>query len=323
MCICFYFKSKNPSLSLVIAGNRDELLGRKSLALHWWRAESLVQEPEQADRVCLESSSRSERVKILCGTDESLVSLTPAEPHGTWMGIALLDQDASEALPSETSRDPAAVPQLKFAFLTNVREPSSHLNPQATSRGFLIRDYLHRPQSASDYVEQLAAKSLDFNGFNLVVGSLAGPTYYLGNRSCQPPVLLEDDHFYGLSNGPSLLPDPDDPQQWPKVKKGTLLFESIVAPYCTQSSLEVPLQQLETQLFELLSTKSSCAQSHHSPDTQATDYIMVDPYERSELGGRLFGTRTQTVIVVLASGQGVMAERDVGTGAITRVEFVL
>ena len=117
--------------------------------------------------------------EILAGRD--------LEAGGTWMGV------------HQTGR---------FTALTNYRD-LQNLKSNAPSRGDLTADFLKKDQNPESYLQQIAPKADDYNGFNLLVGNLE-ELYYFSNyenkiRKLEPGI-------YGLSN--HLLDTP-----WYKVKK--------------------------------------------------------------------------------------------------------
>ncbi|GAB4350166.1 MAG: NRDE family protein [Gammaproteobacteria bacterium] len=127
--------------------------------------------------------------KILAGRD--------LEAGGTWMGISRLG---------------------RFAALTNYRDPPAH-RQDAPSRGALVCDYLEGSDSPADYLESLASRAADYNGFNLLVGDRDGLLGYCnraaGIRSLEPGV-------HGISNG--ILDEP-----WPKVSQGRAELSAVLS----------------------------------------------------------------------------------------------
>ncbi|WP_339670217.1 NRDE family protein [Dasania marina] len=105
---------------------------------------------------------------------------------GTWLGISQQGQ---------------------LAAVTNYRETAAQNAVPRYSRGALSSDFLSGPQSASDYLQQLATHAEDFAGFNFICGN-PSQLYYFSNR--QGTVRSLKPGIYGLSNG--LLDSP-----WPKV----------------------------------------------------------------------------------------------------------
>ena len=101
----------------------------------------------------------------------------------------------------------------RFAVITNVREPNAAVeNP--SSRGELTRNFLLGDSSPEEYLQQIAKKSQNYAGFNLIVGTFGGARsslYYFSNR--QPEITALSSGTYGLSN--HLLDTP-----WPKVNDG-------------------------------------------------------------------------------------------------------
>ena len=80
--------------------------------------------------------------QVLAGKD--------CEAGGSWMGVT---------------------PTGRFAALTNVRDPQ-RINPDAVSRGKLVVDYLLSNESDRQYTSEIVASKDQYNGYNLLYGSL-------------------------------------------------------------------------------------------------------------------------------------------------------
>ena len=115
--------------------------------------------------------------------------------QGTWLGISLTG---------------------RIAAITNFRDPLSIIE-DAPSRGLVVSHFLSGTQSARQYLENIKASGIKYNGFNLLVGDSSG-LYYYSNRS--DAIEKISPGIYGLSN--DLLNTP-----WPKVKKGKTLLKDL------------------------------------------------------------------------------------------------
>ena len=97
----------------------------------------------------------------------------------------------------------------RIAAITNYRDPST-IKSDAPSRGGLVSNFLLGQESPLDYLDRLAQKADQYNGFNLIIGEKY-ELYWYSNRGdggrCLGPGI------YGLSN--HLLDTP-----WPKVTRG-------------------------------------------------------------------------------------------------------
>jgi uncharacterized protein with NRDE domain len=96
----------------------------------------------------------------------------------------------------------------KLAALTNYRDPF-HLKEQAPSRGDLVLHYLESAVPADRYLEALQKKGDQYNGFNLVLGTV-NELFWYSNRGDGTLRLASGIH--GVSN--RLLNTP-----WPKVER--------------------------------------------------------------------------------------------------------
>ncbi|MDD5175693.1 MAG: NRDE family protein [Sterolibacterium sp.] len=132
---------------------------------------------------------------------------------GTWMGITR---------------------QGRFAALTNFREPRN-VRPAAPTRGRLVSDFLGGTMTSPDYLAGLAINAVEYNGFNLLCGTLSDGLWHFSNRNRETGHVLQhlETGIYGLSN--HLLDTP-----WPKVAQG----KSDLAKALTALPQEAPLFQL-------------------------------------------------------------------------------
>lgn len=105
----------------------------------------------------------------------------------------------------------------RFAVLTNYRDPS-RFKADRKSRGLLVQNYLSSRLSPPAFVESLGDTASEYNGFNLLFGSVESLFYYSnhegGLRRVEPGI-------HGLSN--ARLDDP-----WPKVTKGKQALERVL-----------------------------------------------------------------------------------------------
>lgn len=178
---------------------------------------------------------------------------------GTWLGITA---------------------QLKFAAITNYREPAAN-RADAPSRGEILMEYLTGELDAGHYIQSLAERGDRYNGFNLILGDRED-LYYYSNRSVGPQLLAPG--FYGLSN--HLLDVP-----WPKVIRG----KELLRPYMVETNRIDPLQ-----LF------GSLEDSHRPPDDQLPDTEVGLDWERLLstifIDGADYGTRSSAVITIRDEG---------------------
>ena len=117
------------------------------------------------------------------------------EAHGTWMAMTRSG---------------------KISLLTNYRDPKN-INPQAPSRGRLVSDYLEKKIPAALYLSEIEKNGKDYNGFNLLTGTVEG-LYYFSNYKTGIEKLSPG--VYGLSNHVMDTP-------WPKVQRGKKKFQEI------------------------------------------------------------------------------------------------
>ena len=94
---------------------------------------------------------------------------------GTWMGITR---------------------QGRFAAITNFRDLKNH-RTDAPSRGKLTLDFLINDSSPEEYYNRLKPTLNDFNGFNLLLGSV-DELYYFSNKTEELQKL--ESGIHGISN---------------------------------------------------------------------------------------------------------------------------
>lgn len=188
---------------------------------------------------------------------------------GTWLGITR---------------------QGRWGALTNYRNPGNH-RPDAPSRGRLVSDYLVGAAAPGQYLAAIEPRAREYNGFNLLVGDLAG-TCYLSNSdggSCriEPGV-------HGLSN--HLLNTP-----WPKVALGRKYLQGLPLE-STTAIIDALLARLRDARRP---AEADLPESGIGPDRSRA---LSPPF----IEGAHYGTRASTVIVVDAHGHVVVREHRFG-----------
>jgi len=187
-----------------------------------------------------------------------------------------------------------------IAMVTNYRD-IRNIKPTAPSRGALVTDYLLESNSPESYLEQVARKGKDYNGFNLIVGS-AQELWY--NSNYKEGVHQLSAGLHGLSN--HLLDTP-----WPKVERGWGKMKKILVGKKISSD----------QLFEVL-----------FDDVIATDDKLPDTgleLERERALSSMFikspgyGTRCSTVVLIDKRNNVQFSERvyDLQTFTHTQKDF--
>ena len=182
----------------------------------------------------------------------------------------------------------------RFAAITNYRGPSTYLTG-APSRGALVSEFLTRDAPAPEYLGRIMREGHRYNGFSLLAmdGDLLA---FASNRS--RGVLRLAPGVYGLSN--HLLDTP-----WPKVTDGKRDLERLL----TRPEVRVP------DLLALLATDNSRSDEAPRADTESDPGRMQWRSSRFILGGD-YGTRTSTVVLLDAGGDGVFVERSFDAGGV-------
>lgn len=187
------------------------------------------------------------------------------EAGGTWLGIGANG---------------------RFAALTNIRDP--HTSPARKSRGELVARFLTGEASIDDYLNDVVGRSVEYGGFNLLVGNKHELWHY--NARASEPVMLQPG-VYGLSNAGLDTP-------WPKLLKARAALEAV---------LDDPQP---AQLLALLND-SQTAPFAELPDTGvglATETLLSSVF----IASPTYGTRASTALIVQADGTRQMVERSFG-----------
>jgi uncharacterized protein with NRDE domain len=174
----------------------------------------------------------------------------------------------------------------RFAALTNIRNPGQPLGRR--SRGELVAQFLCGEQSVEQYLAEVARRSGDYSGFNLLVGS-TGQLGYLNATDPTPRLLSEG--VYGLSNARLDTP-------WPKLRKA-------------RSALQEQLNDPRPEGLLALLGDPQTAPDAELPDTGvglATESLLSSVF----IASQSYGTRASTVLIVNADGSRQMVERSFG-----------
>jgi uncharacterized protein with NRDE domain len=163
----------------------------------------------------------------------------------------------------------------RWAALTNYRDPPTS-QPGRPSRGMLVADFLTSDAGAEEYVSRVAARADDYEGFNLLVGDLAG-VHYFGNRTTDAPRPRQlEPGVYGLSN--HLLDTP-----WPKVARGRQRLAQLL-----ERAAPSPDALLEI-LYDM-----EIAPLHASPGAGEWERVLSAAFVATPT----YGTRASTAIIV-------------------------
>ena len=186
---------------------------------------------------------------------------------GTWMGI------------TKSGR---------FAALTNVRDPNAH-NPQAPSRGVLVKNFLTGEEAPLAYAGRLALSTERFNGFNLVIGT-PREVYYHTNQDDAAVKLSPG--VYGISNGKLDTP-------WPKVERGKAELSGLLQD-----------DRIKPEALLNLLADDKAAPDETLPNTgvgQEWERVLSPIFIETPA----YGTRASTVLLVEHSGHVTFIERTI------------
>ena len=201
---------------------------------------------------------------ILAGRDLAI------EEPSTWLGITR---------------------QGRFALLTNVRKPSE-ARPHALSRGPLVARFLAGTCSPQRYLNSLLEKAGRYNGFNLLVGTIANEQqtsecWFLHSK--EPAARRLQPGIYGLSNA-SL------DTAWPKVQRLVGSFTLELMQRMTPHRLLSVLQDDTPACWDTLPQTGVSAQWERA---LSPTFIKTERY----------GTRSSTLIDVSGNKVNFMERR--------------
>jgi uncharacterized protein with NRDE domain len=203
----------------------------------------------------------------------------PDQPHilagrdlegmGTWLGVTL---------------------QGRVAALTNFRDRRER-KTDAPSRGTLVRDFLVSEQAPREYLEEVATRASDYNGFNLLAGDIDGVFYFSSREGAVQQVAPG---IHGLSN--HLLDTP-----WPKVARGKQRL---------RAALE--LGPNPETLLDLLHDREAAA-ADELPDT-GVGADMERVLSPALIVSPQYGTRASTAVLFGEDGSVSFSERTILPG---------
>ncbi|PKH39230.1 hypothetical protein BI292_23835 [Pseudomonas sp. 43NM1] len=187
------------------------------------------------------------------------------EAGGTWLGIGANG---------------------RFAALTNIRDPGQPASLK--SRGELVAGFLTGEMSIDDYLSDVVGRSLEYAGFNLLVGN-ANELWHFNAHNREAVMLTPG--VYGLSNAGLDTP-------WPKVLKA-------------KAALSEQLDDPQPEALLAILSDAQTAPFTELPDTGvglATETLLSSVF----IASPTYGTRASTALIVQADGTRLMVERSFG-----------
>lgn len=174
----------------------------------------------------------------------------------------------------------------RFAALTNIRDP--HQPAARKSRGELVARFLGGSMPIDDYLDDVVARSLEYAGFNLLVGNTNELWHY---HARDAEAVLLPPGVYGLSNAGLDTP-------WPKLLKA-------------RAGLETLLDDPRPERLLALLSDAQTAPFAELPDTGvglATESLLSSVF----IASQSYGTRASTALIVQADGSRHLVERSFG-----------
>ncbi|MFZ6051379.1 NRDE family protein [Halocola ammonii] len=197
---------------------------------------------------------------------------------GTWMGLTATG---------------------KFAAITNFRD-LDNLKENAPSRGALVNEFLQSAVSPEEFMEKLEKTGNQYNGFNLLFGTLHDLNYYTNYNRLDRNLASG---VHGISN--AYLND-----KWPKVE-------------LLKSRLRSSLRSEHLNVDELLDHLSSREKfTENLPDTGLSEE-MEKEVSATCIVTPDYGTRVSTVITMNKRGVVSATELNRQTGERKEYQFTL
>jgi uncharacterized protein with NRDE domain len=230
---------------------------------------------EQYDRPSLPAHFWPEHPDLLAGKD--------LRDRGTWLGITK---------------------QGRIAAVTNSYLTTDQESDKKLSRGNLVMDYLTGSMGPGDYLNQIRQQRSDYNGFNLIVGSIDRLHHY-NNILDECSVIQTGSH--AVSNATLDTP-------WPKVTR----TKAAMAALTRSAALD------EESIFRIMADLTP------APDDQLPDLPLPLPILRAVSANFIqterYGTRSTTLILIDHADRVTFVERSYlqdGTSSDVRFNFRL
>ena len=193
---------------------------------------------------------------------DGIISGVDLEKGGTWTGIT----DSG-----------------KFGFITNYRDFSKHVS-DPKSRGLLINEYFNSNCSPLDFLKTLTEKKLNYDPFNLIVGTLDELGFY---SNIGDEIKLLAPGLYGLSNASLDTP-------WPKVERIKKDLSDFIESNLMASKYSDEI--LYESLFKILENRD-IANDDELPET-GIDLELERSLSSLFIELDAYGTRYETVILI-------------------------
>lgn len=167
-----------------------------------------------------------ETVVLSCDDDDEVVKETPRESSAS---PSVMSSCESEMIKS-TSRKSEKRKELKFEHLTKMKHDTKLL---------LVKDFLHSPLTPIEYLQKIALKTRNLDGFNFIVGDLSKGLYFYSNKDKERCIYELVQGEYAISSIPGLDTAPEVFECVRKAKKAFLRSVSELSAYDLD---EVPVQ---------------------------------------------------------------------------------
>lgn len=174
----------------------------------------------------------------------------------------------------------------RFALLTNLRDPQLR-KTDAPSRGTIVNAFLDGAMSAPRFLDDLAARSSRFEGFNVVCATLGGRTngarelWFLNSHEVKPRRL--QDGVYALSNASLNTP-------WPKIERIKTSFSRALR----QPDFDARVQSIDALLLDATRAADEALPATGVPREWERALSSIFIRHCDAAGNIIYGTRVST-----------------------------
>ncbi|KAG2388499.1 hypothetical protein C9374_000663 [Naegleria lovaniensis] len=158
--------------------------------------------------------------------DEEVVKETPRESTGSPSVMSSCDSEMVKS----TSKKSERRKELKFDHLTKMKHDTKLL---------LVKDFLHSPLTPIEYLQKIAIKTRNLDGFNFIVGDLSKGLYFYSNKDKERCIYELVQGEYAISSIPGLDTSSEVFECVRRAKKEFLKSVSTLSAYDLD---EVPVQ---------------------------------------------------------------------------------
>lgn len=195
----------------------------------------------------------------------------------------------------------------KFAATTFYRQSKKFIVSKAKGRGHLVSDFLKGDDDAENYLKKVRDEGDLYNGFNLLVGELSPNGETKMGWYCN----IEDKQVTMLKPGIHVLSNKTLNCSWPKMGYGKKRFARIIETTSTKEDLVDELLWMLKARQRSFSVSCGDHNNFIAAQDEGFDDAIIEASRAIFVRHQVmnFGTRTNTVMLVDATGHATYVER--------------